>query len=380
MKYRKLGNTGLMVSEVGFGGEHIENTSAENVKAVIDTALEAGVNIIDCFMPGATIRTDMGNALKGRRDKVVLQGHIGAIVKNGQYARSRDVKLCEEFINDFLKRFHTDYIDLGMLHLIDTEEEYKKCFESDYLELAKSLKKQGKIRFIGASSHDPVIAAKMVESGVIDSLLFSINPAFDLLPAEVSAFKFMEDKTAIHDNYTIDPKRARLYSLCEEKGVGIAVMKSLAAGRLLRAEDTPFSAPLTASQCIAYALDRPAVASVLVGTKTPDEMRDCLKYVNASAEERDYSAIAKGENCGMTGQCMYCNHCLPCAAGIDIAAVTKYLDIAKVSGVSGTLAAHYESLEAHGGDCVKCGLCETRCPFGVKTMENMAEAAKVFGK
>ena len=81
------------------------------------------------------------------------------------------------------------------------------------------------------------------------------------------------------------------------------------------------------------------------------------------------------------GNCVYCSHCQPCPAGIDIAAVNKYLDIARLDAdrVPPSIRSHYAGL-AHGGkDCIGCGHCERRCPFGVAVIENMAAAAEIFG-
>jgi len=379
MKYRKLGNTGLSVSEVGFGGEHIDNTPYENVEKVMLTALDQGVNIMDVFMSGPQIRRDMGKVIGDRRADVILQGHIGAVWQNGQYARSRNVSECDLFIKDFLKRFHTDYIDLGMIHFVDSEEDYRDAFESEYIDYVQKLKRDGVIRYVGASSHNAETAIRMISTGLVEVLMFSINPAFDMLPADTVIDDLFNDNTYRENRFAIDPKRAELYRLCEEKGIGITVMKALGAGRLLQEATSPFGVGLTPTQLIHYALERPAVASVLMGAKTPEQMLESLHYVEATLEERDYTVIASGKQSAMQGKCMYCNHCLPCPANIDIASVTKYLDMAKESGVTGTIRAHYEALSAHAGDCIECGSCESNCPFHVKIIENMRETVRIFG-
>ena len=78
MQYRRLGKTGLMVSEIGFGGEWMERHSVEECKAVMDRASELGINILDCWMSDPKVRSSLGNALRGRRDKWIIQGHIGS--------------------------------------------------------------------------------------------------------------------------------------------------------------------------------------------------------------------------------------------------------------------------------------------------------------
>ncbi|MEG1427910.1 MAG: 4Fe-4S dicluster domain-containing protein, partial [Oscillospiraceae bacterium] len=133
-------------------------------------------------------------------------------------------------------------------------------------------------------------------------------------------------------------------------------------------------------QCIHYALERPAMSSVLMGARSVAELKDCLKYETASAEDKDYTAIASGTRSAMKGKCMYCNHCLPCPASIDIASVTKYLDIAaQYDTVPATIREHYASLSAHGSDCVSCHNCEAKCPFMVSVCANMEKATRVFG-
>ncbi len=78
---------------------------------------------------------------------------------------------------------------------------------------------------------------------------------------------------------------------------------------------------------------------------------------------------------------MYCSHCEPCPVKIDIASVTKFLNLAKSAknNIPETVRNHYELLKHHAGECIQCGTCEKRCPFGVKIRENMKEANKIFG-
>ena len=78
---------------------------------------------------------------------------------------------------------------------------------------------------------------------------------------------------------------------------------------------------------------------------------------------------------------MYCSHCAPCPVKIDVAAVTKFLNLALAGGggVPETVREHYAVLEHHAGECIGCRACERRCPFGVKIRENMSRARKLFG-
>jgi predicted aldo/keto reductase-like oxidoreductase len=376
MKYRELGRTGMKVSEIGYGAEYLEGKPFELVDAVVNTALDGEVNIIDVFMPQPEVRSNIGRAIGSRRKNVILQGHIGATMKDGQYKRSRDPQECDVFIKDFLTRLNTDYIDIGMLHYIDTEEDFKSSFDTPFIEYAQKLKKDGVIRLMGVSTHSAETGIKMINTGLIDVVMFSLNPAFDWT-CGISEFDIISKDGVKLDKLEIDPIRAEFYNLCAAQGVGITAMKALGAGWLLSKESS-LGVAMTVPQCVSFALDRPAVSSVLLGAQTVEEMKQALAYENTTQEERNYTEIMKNGLPMLNGKCMYCNHCLPCPQGIDIAAVTKFLDIAKASD-NETIRAHYNVLPTKGSDCIECGKCESNCPFNIKVIENMREAVRVFG-
>jgi predicted aldo/keto reductase-like oxidoreductase len=382
MIYRPIGATGMSASIIGLGAEHLDNKPYETVDEVINTALDRGINIIDAFMPGEAVRKNIGKALAGKRDKVLIQGHICSCDLNQQYDISRDLKTVKKYFEDLLRFLNTDYIDFGMLFFIDTEKDYNDVFEGDILPYALELKKKGHIRALGASSHNPVTARKIVETGLVDLLMFSLNPAFDMASAGTYVLDYLEKGKAIDYEKKLDPDRAALYRLCEQHGTAITVMKPLGAGKLISPEHTPFAKPLTVTQCIHYALTRPAVVSVLLGCSTREHVLESAAYLNASDEERDYSEVLQEYQGSMKGSCVYCNHCLPCPSEIDIAALHKYLDIAVLDeyNVPPSIHSHYKALEHHGSECIGCGNCEERCPFSVPVIQNMIKAVTLFGK
>lgn len=374
-----LGNTGLEVSEIGLGAEWLERHTKEEVKEVVRRCEEGGINILDCWMSEPNVRSNIGEAISGRRERWIIQGHLGSTWQNGQYVRTRELDKVKAAFDDLLKRLQTDYIDLGMIHFVDETEEFRRIMEGEFYAYAKELKEKGVIRHIGMSTHNPDVARLAVASGKIEMILFSINPAFDMLPASEDMNEYFKE-TYAEELGGIDPKRAELYQLCEARGVGITVMKGYAGGRLFSADTSPFKVALTPVQCIHYALTRPGVASILTGFDNVAHVEEALRYETASSEEKDYaSVLAKAPSHAYSGQCTYCGHCAPCPVKIDIAMVNKLYDLATMqSQVPPTLKAHYEGLSANAGDCIGCKSCETRCPFGVAVAERMKLTARLF--
>ncbi len=380
MKFRELGRTGLMVSEIGLGGEWLERHNADEVKEVIDTCEREGINILDCWMSEPNVRSNIGHAIKGHRDKWIIQGHIGSVWENGQYVRTRDLEKVKPAFEDLLSRLQTDFIDLGMIHFVDTEEEFDLAINGEFMDYVRQLKRDGAIRHIGMSSHNPEMVKRAVCQGEIEMVLFSVNPAFDMLPPVADIEEYFVEK---YDEKLggIAPEREELYKLCEQNGVGITVMKGYAGGRLFQAQTSPFGVALTPVQCLHYALTRPAVASVMVGYDNPQHVYDAVAYETASEEQKDYaSVLASAPNHAFsTGQCTYCGHCAPCPAKIDIAMVNKLYDLAVMQEeVPGTVRAHYGQLGANAADCVGCKACESRCPFRVPVAERMQKTKALF--
>lgn len=380
MNYRRLGKTDLMVSEIGLGGEWLERHTTEECKEVIELSEEKGINILDCWMVEPNVRTNIGLAIKGKRDKWIIEGHIGATWQNGQYVRTRDMTYVKPAFEDLLNRLGTDYIDLGMIHYVDQEEELDQIVNGPFYAYVKELKEKGCIRHIGLSTHNPNVAKKAVLMGLVEMILFSINPAFDMLPPTEDLNDYFADE---YDASLggIATERAELYKLCEQQDVGLTVMKGFAGGRLFNAKASPFGVALTPVQCIHYALTRPAIASIMVGAETTKQIEEAVAYETASESEKDYATtLASAPRHAYNGQCTYCGHCKPCPQNIDIAMVNKLYDLAAMQpDVPASISAHYQLLEKTAADCIGCGGCETRCPFGVKIVERMEKAKELLG-
>ena len=331
-------------------------------------------------MADPAMRSKLGHAMaeRGTRDQWIIQGHIGSTWQDGQYVRTRDMEKVRPAFEDLLARLETDHVELGMIHYVDDVDEFRGIMEGPFIEYVRHLHAAGTIEHVGLSTHNPDVAALAASCGEVEMIMFSVNPAFDTLPASNDIEVLFGDYD--NDYEGMNPARAELYALCEREDVGLTVMKGFAGGRLFDAARSPFGVALTPVQCIHYALTRPAVASILAGFSELSHIADAVRYETATDDEKDYaSVLACAPRHAYFGQCTYCGHCAPCAVGIDIATVNKFYDLAVMQDeVPASVREHYRALSVRADACVACRACETRCPFGVSIAERMGQAATLF--
>lgn len=370
MEYRRLGSTGLEVSAIGLGTEYLIDQPQEHVVKVIHKAIAQGVNYFDLFYAQPEFRDKMSAAFEGHRDRVLLGAHLGATWEEGQGGRSRDPQVCERFLLDFLNRYKTDYVDVLLLHNCDEQDDYDELTSPDGpLGLARRLKQEGKARAIGFSGHTVETALQAVENPDLDVLMYSINIAGNAIPG-----------------------RRELFNSCVRHGVGVVAMKPYAGGRLflkdrsISIERTKLGGPpkelrksteITPVQCLAYTLAQAGVSTAVPGCRDLPQLADALAYCRATAEQKDYSAALADFREYVTGECVFCNHCLPCPAEIDIGQTIRLLETAQ-GNPTPELQAAYDALSAKASDCLECGDCTERCPFGVDAMGKVAQAAQLY--
>ncbi len=366
MEYRKLPHGGENISIIGFGNSSLGESDEKEMEATIAEAVEKGVNYFDMAAGHASAFRPYGTVIGSGADrkKVYYQVHFGADYTTGQYGWTLNLDDIKKSINWQLENLKTDYIDFGFIHCIDEEADLQKATDAGTIDYIKELKKQGVINHIGLSTHTPGIAGMVMDMNIIDVLMFSINPAYDYN----------------HGDYAFGSGNERydLYRRCETEGVGITVMKPFCGGQLLDGATSPFGVAMSEYQCIQYALDRPGVMTVLPGCRNRQDLRKVLGYLDASKEERDYSAIGSYTPKETKGACVYCNHCQPCPAGLNVGLINKYYDLSMARDI--LARDHYMNLEKTAKDCIKCGHCDSRCPFGVNQTGRMEEIAAYFGK
>ena len=365
MEYRTMPCLGEKVSEIGLGLAKIHQAEKKDMVRIMERAMENGVNYFDLCGHTLDVYRAFAEAAKNNRNQLFTQMHFGAVYdQDGVYGRKRNLDVVRSSFERVLEASGTDYTDFGMIHCVDEDEEFDKIMTDGTMDYILDLKKQGVVRRIGLSTHTPAIALKFIETGHIDMIMFSINPAYDYTLGKWSGGGYNE--------------RMDLYNTAEQKGIGITVMKIFAGGQLLDPELSPINVPLSHYQCMRYALDRPAVVSILPGVTSEDELDKILGYYDAEEEECRYGVLKDAAPSEAKGRCVYCSHCAPCPKGLDIALINKYYDLSRTGD---PLAAdHYRKLSFKADACTECGRCNRRFPFGVDQKERLKEIDAYFKK
>ncbi len=365
MEYRVLPHGGEKISVVGLGMGSIHESSTKEIARIVDTAIDEGINYFDMVPSRSSAFEGYARALNGKRDKVMLQMHLGADYSGEGYAWvTTNTKRAISQFEERLRTFNTDYADFGFIHCIDNDANFDKVMNGGLWDYACKMHDAGVIRHIGFSTHNANIARRFLATGQVDMGMLAINPMYDYTDESVYGKGSTDD-------------RASLYREFEAAGVGISVMKPFAGGQLLDAQASPFRHALTTHQCMQYVLDKPGVMTVLPGVRNMDDLDDILAFSDADPRRRDYSVISRFRPVEAEKTCVYCNHCQPCPEGILIGLANKYYDLARMGDA--VAAEHYRNLNRHASDCVQCGHCNDRCPFGVDQMARMREMAEYFG-
>lgn len=364
MEYRKLPRGEEEISIIGLGNSSAGEAGEKETEALVSMAIENGINYFDMAAGDGRVFPAYGSAISGNRKNLYFQIHFGADYQTGKYGWTLELEQVKRSVDWQLKALKTDYIDFGFIHCIDEMKDWETFCSNGVLDYIQELKRNGAVRHIGLSSHTPEAAQKILDTGMIDMLMFSINPGYDYRQGEFAVGGVDE--------------RMELYRRCEAEGVGISVMKAFSGGQLLDHKTSPFQRALTRYQCIQYALDKPGVVTVLPGVRNREDLQELLGFFKASREEKDYSILGTFAPREAEGICVYCNHCQPCPEGLDIGLINKYYDLS----LAGDRLArdHYANLEKKASDCVTCGHCDSRCPFQVGQSERMKKIREYFGE
>ena len=365
MKYRLKRKMDKPVSELGLGPGTFHLLSYDEIRDITKYAIDNGMNIIDLITVDETPFKPIADAIKDCREDIQLQVHIGAAFPNGQTDICRDLDEVKAEFEKMLEIFDTDYMDIGLIHMVDDMDDFNAIMDSGIWDYLIELKRTGKVKKMGFCSHSLEIAKAFLATGLVDCFMLSVNPVYD----------FVKEDGVL----SISKERMDFYRECEAKGIAIHIMKSMAGGSLLNKETSQLKTELSVYQCVQYGLDRPGIATSIVGVSNMEELKHLLNFYDAKAEDKDYSVLNTLNSDFLTkGNCIYCNHCQPCSEGIDIGIMNKYYDLATIGDE--LAKKHYFDLRKHASDCIYCGECDERCPFDVNPSERIDEILDFFGQ
>ncbi|SFR13924.1 aldo/keto reductase [Desulfoscipio geothermicus] len=335
MQYRLLGKTGLKVSVIGFGGIPIQRVSVGDAYAIVNRALDLGINFIDTARGYTDSEAKLGEALKARRNEV--------IIATKSMARTREGMATD--IQKSLETMGVDYIDLYQLHNVKDKEALEQVLAPDgALAALKEARKDGVVKHIGITGHLKNFLVEALETGELETVQFPFN-AVETSGAE------------------------ELINLAREKNAGIIVMKPLAGGAIREA-----------GPALRYLLEH-AVSTVIPGM---DSVQQVEENAQVGRELRPLTADERKvleEETGTLGDafCRRCEYCQPCPQAIDIPTVFLLDGYYTRYGLQGWAMERYRGMKTKADACIECGECEEKCPYNLPIRRMLAEAASRLG-
>lgn len=339
--YRTLGRTGLKVTIVSFGAMLTPEPE------VIRYALDRGINYVDTarvYMGGRNEEI-VGRAVKGIRNKIYI-----ATKTHPSSSSQREV------VNDVeksLKALGTDYIDVIQLHSLHGAE---RIYNSETKEALARLKKQGKVRFFGVTTH-----SSQVE--VLNGLVDDPDRFFDTAQVAYN-FKSGNDATQAID------RAARA-------GVGIICMKNLAGGYR-----TDALGPFTPYQAaIKWVLQNRNVSNVIPGMRSMAELREDIAVMGMKLGYFDRLILERYSAAIDAYYCRMCAECEPaCPRGVAISTINRALMYKEAYRSTELARATYREIPAScsAAACLECGACTAGCPHGLDIPAKMARARKLL--
>ena len=335
MNYKVLGKTGLRISEVGIGGIPIQRADVAAAKALLTAASDMGVNFLDSARAYSVSESYLGEALEGIRNKFIIATKSGAKTKEDM---ARDVDIS-------LSNFRTDHIELYQLHNPNEAGLQQIMAPGGALEALLEAKAAGKIGHIGVTLHSKELFQQVLEYDWVETIMFPYN--------------------------IVETQAEELVAACAQKNIGFICMKPMAGGAL----DDPAAA-------MRFLAQNGNISVVIPGMAAVNELQqNVAAYANKSpltVEEQEKIRSIR-EELG-SNFCRRCNYCAPCTAGISIYSVFLFEGYLTRYNLVDWANGRYNAMEKTASDCIGCGICETRCPYGLPIREMMQKAAKLFGK
>ena len=334
MEYAMLGKTGLRISRMGFGGIPIQKTDAQVTRALMEELVAHGVNYIDTARGYTVSEAYLGEALCGLRDRFVLATKSMARTKE---AMARDIETS-------LANLRTDHIDLYQVHNPSLKELEQVCAPGGALEALLEAKAAGRIGHIGVTAHMAAVFERALTLPWVETVMFPYN--------------------------IVETQGEALMKRAHEQGVGFICMKPLAGGAL---ED--------AALAMRFIAQNPDVSVVIPGMCDVREVRQNIDAFENTAPltQAELAKIGTIRKELGTQFCRRCNYCQPCTAGISMSGIFVLEGYLNRYGLGDWARQRYAAMPKKAGDCVGCGVCETRCPYELPIRDMLKRCKQEFG-
>ena len=327
----QLGSTGITIEKNGFGCLPIQRVTKKEAAYLLHKAVDGGMTYFDTARAYSDSEEKMGFAFAGMRDKIVIA--TKTMAQTGE-------KLKQD-LETSLRNLGTDYIDVYQFH---NPAFCPRPGEEDGLyDAALEAKAQGKIRHIGITNHRLAVAREAVGSGLYALLQFPFS-------------------------YLSGSQEQDLVAKCRAEGMGFVAMKGMAGG-LLR--DGTVSAAWMAQQ--------EGVVPIW-GVQHEWELDQFLACVKQTPElSAEYQTVIDRDRAELTGGfCRSCGYCMPCPVGIQIHQCARINLMARRAPAADWLNDYWQSEMKKIENCLHCGKCASKCPYGLDTPNLLQENYKEY--
>lgn len=316
MRQLKLGKTGIVTPQNGFGALPVQRCDDETAVKILRRAYEGGMTFFDTANAYTDSESKIGMALSDVRKNIFIATKTGA--KN-----TEDMK---RHLETSLKNMKTDYIDVYQFHLAD------RCIApedgSGMYELMEDFKRQGLIRNIGITCHKIGVAEECVESGLYATMQFPFS-------------------------YLSGEREKKLVERCKEKDMGFIAMKALAGG-------------LINNYKAAYAfIGQFENVLPIWGIQRESELEEWLSCMDDTPVMNDeLSQIIANDIKELDGDfCRGCGYCMPCPQEIVMNQCARMSLMIRRSPSKDFLEERWQKEMEKIETCVECGACMTKCPY-----------------
>ena len=315
-----LGRTMITVNKNGFGALPVQRVSVEEAGRLLKKAFDHGITFFDTARAYSDSEEKLGLAFEGIREKIYIATKTAADTAEGF---RRDLE-------ESLRLLKTDYIDLYQFH--NPAVCPKPGDGSSLYEAMLEARERGTVRHIGITNHRLNVAAGAVASGLYETLQFPFS-------------------------YLASEKELELVEACRKADMGFIAMKALSGG-------------LITNSAAAYAyLAKFDHVLPIWGIQRENELDEFLSYIgNPPVMTAELEAVIEHDRKELLGEfCRGCGYCMPCPAEIEINTCARMSLLIRRSPSAGHLTEASQNMMMKIKDCLHCGQCSSKCPYGLDT-------------